>query len=165
MSRLQDRPLDLVVFGSLGDLARRKLFPSLYALFQKKVLPNDLRIIAVTRQKATIEEFALGISEHVFSGNAPDEQGSEEWNKFISQIVLIDMDLNAAEDYKRLSKLFKDPERIRVFYLAVSPKFFPPAIKQLGKAGMLDDRVKSRIVIEKPHRSPGISWWYVDPFS
>ena len=38
----------------------------------------------------------------------------------------------------------------RVFYLSVSPKFFVPAIKNLGAAGMLEDPNHHRLVIEKP---------------
>jgi glucose-6-phosphate 1-dehydrogenase len=38
----------------------------------------------------------------------------------------------------------------RVFYLAVSPNFFPPGLKNLGAAGMLTDPIKHRLVIEKP---------------
>jgi glucose-6-phosphate 1-dehydrogenase len=38
----------------------------------------------------------------------------------------------------------------RVFYLAVSPNFFPPGLKNLGAAGMLKDPIKHRLVIEKP---------------
>ena len=44
----------------------------------------------------------------------------------------------------------EEQEAIRVFYLAVSPKFFKPALKNLGAAEMLKDPIKSRVVIEKP---------------
>jgi len=35
-----------------------------------------------------------------------------------------------------------------VFYLSVSPKYFAEAIQQLGAAGMLDDSLKTRLVMK-----------------
>ncbi len=83
MARLQERSLDLVVFGSLGDLAKRKLFPSLFALFCKQVLPKDLRIIAVLRRPITHEELVAEISEYIKPVNGETQVNSELWAEFV----------------------------------------------------------------------------------
>ncbi|NEO87106.1 MAG: glucose-6-phosphate dehydrogenase, partial [Spirulina sp. SIO3F2] len=36
------------------------------------------------------------------------------------------------------------------FYLSVSPRFFKPGLRNLGAMGMIEDSVKTRVVIEKP---------------
>ena len=42
-------PCDLVIYGGLGDLSRRKLIISLYRLENGNFLEDDTRIIAVDR--------------------------------------------------------------------------------------------------------------------
>ncbi|MFN9146371.1 MAG: glucose-6-phosphate dehydrogenase, partial [Hyphomonadaceae bacterium] len=44
---------DLVVFGASGDLALRKLFPSLFHRFKDGQIPSDSRIVGVARQVMT----------------------------------------------------------------------------------------------------------------
>jgi len=147
MTRLQDRSLDLIVFGSLGDLAKRKLFPSLFALFQKKVLPTDLRIISVVRTEVTLEEFAIQTSEYLKSDGVENLQ--QAWQDFVKHIQVLQMELDAADDYKRLAKLFKDKdERVRVFYLAIPPSLFGPVAEHLGDKKCVTDI--TRVVVEKP---------------
>ena len=46
---LISHPFDMIVFGGRGDLARRKLIPALYHLDRERRLPDDGRIIAVSR--------------------------------------------------------------------------------------------------------------------
>ena len=40
---------DLMLFGALGDLAQRKLFPALYQLERANLLAPGSRILAVAR--------------------------------------------------------------------------------------------------------------------
>jgi glucose-6-phosphate 1-dehydrogenase len=60
------------------------------------------------------------------------------------------------ESYAKMKVFLEELDGIRgtrgnrVFYLAVSPNFFPPGLKNLGAAGMLTDPIKHRLVIEKP---------------
>ena len=44
---MNDRPTVIAIFGVTGDLARRKLIPSLYSNFIKGRLPENLRIVGV----------------------------------------------------------------------------------------------------------------------
>jgi len=149
MSRLQDKPLDMVVFGSQGDLARRKLFPSLYALFNKGVLPDDLRLVAVTRSETSLEEFAHSITEYIEAKDFNPKKPPESWHIFIGKISLLEMDLNTANDYKRLTQFFKDQaNRVRVYYLAVPPSLYGPIAQHLGEKNCVTPQ--TRVVVEKP---------------
>ena len=49
-------PFELVLFGGLGDLALRKLLPSMY-LLQRDGRLSEGRIYCTTRHKMTDEEF------------------------------------------------------------------------------------------------------------
>ena len=43
-------PCDFVLFGTQGDLARRKLLPSLYQLEKAELMHIETKIIGVARQ-------------------------------------------------------------------------------------------------------------------
>jgi glucose-6-phosphate 1-dehydrogenase len=46
-------PVQLVIFGLTGDLARKKLLPALYQLTAEGLLPESTQIIGVTRRPVT----------------------------------------------------------------------------------------------------------------
>ncbi|MBZ2279825.1 glucose-6-phosphate dehydrogenase, partial [Buchnera aphidicola] len=48
---------DLVIFGTKGDLARRKLFPALYKLEKNQKIHQNTRIIGVGRANWDIQEY------------------------------------------------------------------------------------------------------------
>ena len=39
----------VVVLGASGDLAKRKTFPALFALYQQELLPKDVHIVGYAR--------------------------------------------------------------------------------------------------------------------
>ncbi len=148
-------PLILVIFGASGDLTQRKLVPALYKMKQERRLAPQTTIVGVARRDWSHdyfrEQMRKGIEE--FS----DGIGSEEfWKDFAQGLYYCSGNMDEPESYQKLKGFLEELDEKRgtrgnrVFYLAVSPKFFPPGIKQLGAAGMLDDPVKHRLVIEKP---------------
>ena len=48
-------PCALVIFGASGDLTRRKLFPALYSLALRRLLPERFGIVGVARTRADDE--------------------------------------------------------------------------------------------------------------
>ena len=148
-------PQIVVIFGASGDLTQRKLIPSIYQLKRDRRLPAELTIVGVARRdwshdyfrehlKAGIEEFSAGI------------HSEELWDDFAQGLFYCSGNMDDPAAYQKLNKLLSELDGKRgtfgnrVFYLAVSPKFFKPGIEQLGAAGMLDDPIKHRLVIEKP---------------
>ena len=56
-------PFDLVIFGGTGDLARRKILPSLFRRMKAGQMPTDARIIACARGKMSRKAFQQNIRE------------------------------------------------------------------------------------------------------
>lgn len=148
-------PLIIVIFGASGDLTQRKLVPSLYALKRDNLLPPEATIVGVARRDWSHdyfrEQMRQGIEE--FS----DGIGSEEmWKNFAEGLFYCSGNMDQPESYHKLKAFLDELDGLRgtrgnrVFYLAVSPNFFIPGIKNLGEAGMLSDPIKHRLVIEKP---------------
>ncbi|MCU0518057.1 MAG: glucose-6-phosphate dehydrogenase [Oscillatoria sp. Prado101] len=148
-------PLILVIFGASGDLTQRKLVPAIYQLKQERRLPLEITIVGVARRPWSHDYFREQMREGIeqFSTGIGIE---EVWQDFARGLFYFSADIDAPADYQNLKAFLSelDTQRgtrgNRVFYLSVSPKFFPEAIRQLGAAGMLADPVKTRLVIEKP---------------
>ncbi|WP_017719159.1 glucose-6-phosphate dehydrogenase [Kamptonema formosum] len=148
-------PLILVIFGASGDLTQRKLVPAIYQLKQERRLPPEITIVGVARRPWSHDYFREQMREGIeqFSTGIGIE---EVWQDFARGLFYFSGDIDAPADYQKLKAFLSelDTQRgtrgNRVFYLSVSPKFFPEAIRQLGGAGMLADPVKTRLVIEKP---------------
>ena len=148
-------PAIVVIFGASGDLTQRKLIPAIYQIKRERRLPPEMTIVGVARRDWSHDYFRQHLREGVeeFGTGVGNE---ELWNSFAEGIFYCSGNMDEPESYEKLKSFLAELDGKRgtrgnrIFYLAVSPKFFKPALKQLGAAGMLDDAIKNRIVIEKP---------------
>lgn len=49
--------LSVVVVGASGDLAKKKIFPALFALYHQGLLPKSIQIVGYARSKSSDDEF------------------------------------------------------------------------------------------------------------
>ncbi|ORM42314.1 Glucose-6-phosphate 1-dehydrogenase [Babesia sp. Xinjiang] len=63
----QTDSLTFILFGSNGDLARRKLYPALFHLFYLGFLPAQFRILAVSRSHQSFDDFFETVSKDIFA--------------------------------------------------------------------------------------------------
>src|SRR5256714_5077103 len=61
----QPEPCAMVIFGASGDLTKRKLFPALYSLAYRRLLPEKFGVVGVARTEETDEEFRERMKEAV----------------------------------------------------------------------------------------------------
>ncbi|MEI6380087.1 MAG: glucose-6-phosphate dehydrogenase [Cyanobacteriota bacterium ELA615] len=148
-------PQILVIFGASGDLTMRKLVPALYQMKKERRLPPEMTIVGVARRPWSDDYFREQMRQGI--EDFSDGIGNQElWQDFAAGLFYCSADMDKQEDYQKLKALLEEIDGKRgtrgnrVFYLAVSPNFFVPALKNLGAAEMLKDPLKSRIVIEKP---------------
>ncbi|MDB9391964.1 glucose-6-phosphate dehydrogenase [Microcystis aeruginosa] len=148
-------PLILVIFGASGDLTQRKLVPALYQLKRERRLPAELTIVGTARREWSHDYFRQQMRQGIEEFS--DGIGSEEyWQDFAQGLYYFPGNMDEPESYAKMKVFLEEIDGIRgtrgnrVFYLAVSPNFFPPGLKNLGAAGMLKDPIKHRLVIEKP---------------
>ncbi|HUR48631.1 MAG TPA: glucose-6-phosphate dehydrogenase, partial [Acidimicrobiales bacterium] len=133
------RPADqvLVVFGSSGDLAKRKLAPALTALGDQGRLPEKFAIVGLGRSEMDPEIFA-GVKApfHYVQGDYADPRTYEELAELLGRI---DGEVGTRGN--------------RTFYLATPPQVFPLVVGALGEADLAGDPVDgfARVVIEKPY--------------
>jgi glucose-6-phosphate 1-dehydrogenase len=146
-------PCILVIFGGSGDLTRRKLFPALYSLAFRRLLPERFAIVGVARMEATDELFKERMKEAV-QKYGRDEFRDDVWESLADGMRYVSMDFadEKAEDDVAEALNDLDEERgtrgNRVYYLATPPAVFPTAVREIGKRRKTDGW--TRLIVEKP---------------
>jgi len=137
--------MTFILAGAAGDLARRMLWPSLFALHAEGLLPKDMRIIGIGRSELADAEFHQLIAASLEkSPNLPDGAVCED---FIKAVRYIPVDNDDPSTFATLREAAGIGAEL-VFFLSTPPDQFRPFCLALKDANMVDDR--SRIVIEKP---------------
>jgi len=147
-------PATFVIFGASGDLTSRKLIPALYKLHAKKRLKEGLKVVGFSRSPFSHEEWRKELTEST-KKYAGEEFNAATWEEFAANIYYHSGDIGNAADFDSLSKFLSELEKgasaTRVYYLATAPKFYGPAVEQLGRSGLADEsNGPRRVVIEKP---------------
>lgn len=142
----QGKSCNFILFGSLGDLARRKLWPSLYQLDAAGLLGPKTLLIGVARQELKLSEFVEQIKEalNTFIKTPLDDQLLEQ---FIRRIRYSCVDMAQPEQYLRLTEQV-DENFPFISYFATPPKIYGDICHGLQHAGLV--RPCSQVVVEKP---------------
>ncbi|EGQ2910192.1 glucose-6-phosphate dehydrogenase [Staphylococcus pseudintermedius] len=148
-------PALITIFGATGDLSHRKLFPSLFHLYQQDNLDERVAIIGIGRRELTNDDFRAqvksSIQEHV--------QDTKHLDKFMQHVFYQPLDVSDEESYQKLLELSESLDREfsldgnRVFYLAMAPRFFGVVTDFLKSSGLTNTKGFKRLVIEKPFGS------------
>jgi glucose-6-phosphate 1-dehydrogenase len=155
-STIKTQPTIFVIFGGTGDLTSRKIAPALYNLFLDGWLPNQFSIIGTGRTKLSDDQFRGNLLNDINQFSRSGKATKAKWDNFSQNIFYQVSDVNDAETYKEFGKrIDKHSAEWKVkanviYYLAVSPNFFPIIASNISKAKLAVDPEKTRIVIEKP---------------
>jgi glucose-6-phosphate 1-dehydrogenase len=142
-------PFDLIIFGASGDLAQRKILPSLYHRLMAGQLPPNARIIGSARSKWSRDEFQSEFKKSYVKYVPQHEQDEETLNTFLDTLHYLPVDAMGDDGWTELATLINDnPNPVRAFYLSVGPSLFGPIASRLSKLGIATP--DSRIVVEKP---------------
>jgi glucose-6-phosphate 1-dehydrogenase len=148
-----EKPTSLImIFGATGDLANRKLFPSLYRLFEKGKLSEQFAVIGVARRELTNDQFQNNVKDSVLTSLKTDKNIDE----FVSHFHYHSHDVTDSRSYATLKSMAEkldeqyELEGNRIFYLAMAPEFFGPIAEHLKSDGLTDVEGFKRLVIEKP---------------
>ncbi len=149
-------PFCMVIFGASGDLAQRKILPSLYRLFRDGLLPDDFFILGAARKDMGDDSFRRMVMDALraaFSGEVKDASREE----FTNRIYYSRVEYDRADSYislrERIGLLEKRHGSLqnRIFYLSVPPEVYEPVISNLGSSGLSrEEGGYTHTVIEKP---------------
>jgi glucose-6-phosphate 1-dehydrogenase len=156
-------PCTMVIFGAGGDLAKRKLFPAIYELAHQKLLSDDFALIGLVRDETTDDVFRKEMRDAVSSSDEIHGFDEAVFDWLESRAFVAKGDIDDASTYETIKKELADVHEALqlknnnvLFYLAVPPSVFRPALTHLADSGLMphstsaDERPWTRVVIEKP---------------
>jgi len=130
-----------VFFGATGDLARKKIFPALYALVHRGGF--NIPIIVLARAGRTLETLKGMAKESI---QAAGDYEPACFEKMASLMRYADGDYSDPNTYTNLKKAL-GPAKRPIHYLAIPPSMFGTVVQGLAKSGCSDD---ARVIVEKP---------------
>ncbi|CAN6477820.1 unnamed protein product [Victoria cruziana] len=145
--------LTITVVGASGDLAKKKIFPALFALYYEGCLPEHFTIFGYARSKMTDEELRVTISRTLTCRIDKRENCDDKMQEFLKRCFYLSGQYNSEEDFAILDKRMKEKEggRLsnRLFYLSVPPNVFVDAVRSASLCAS-SSVGWTRVIVEKP---------------
>lgn len=149
----------LVIFGSNGDLARRKLLPAIFQLYLGGFLPENFIVIGTGSLEkdasANRKDVKSALTE--FAGESINAD-PDKLETFLAQVYYIkvhnqtEKDFEGLKDYiHSLSSTLGIKENI-IYYFSIPPFLYDVVAANLVTYGLnLEDNGWKRIIVEKPY--------------
>lgn len=155
-----NNPTVLVLFGATGDLSKKKIIPTLFELYKKKVIYKNFKVIGFARRYDSAQQFRRYIK---------DEITKEANDEFLQMFEFVHGDILILDDFKKLKDALKEYDQSlrcctdKLFYLSVSPKYYEKVFENISLVDLLNvcenndiqkrERSYTRILVEKPFGS------------
>ena len=146
-------PCALVIFGASGDLTQRKLFPALYALAYRHLLPERFGIVGVARTEQKTEDWVAAMKKAV-QAHGRDEFKQDVWSALAESMTYVATDFADDHGEDEVLEALRDLDEDRgtagnrLYYLAVPPAAFETIVSELGERR--GDDGWTRLIVEKP---------------
>ncbi len=148
----------IVIFGASGDLTARKLIPAIVGNVHDGALDGVVQVVGVARRPKELGAWCAELEDWL-----PLDHRTA-WARLSGSVHYFRASIRELDDLHRLRALLDElaareglaPDGVgRLFYLALKPSLFGPAIEGLDAAGLVgcdrDDAVAwRRVVVEKP---------------
>ncbi len=148
----------LVIFGSNGDLAKRKLLPAIFQLYLDNLLPEDFVVIGAGSQEKDEKTNRNDVSDALkeFAKTGTNEY-PEKLKNFLKHVYYQKVHNQTEEDFgalkkyiDQLSKKLNVPKNI-IYYFSIPPFLYEVVAANLVKYGLnTEDDGWKRIIVEKP---------------
>ncbi|KAL5700028.1 hypothetical protein ACHQM5_025531 [Ranunculus cassubicifolius] len=145
--------LSITVVGASGDLAKKKIFPALFALHYQGFLPKHFTIFGYARSKMTDEELREMISRTLTCRIANGDNCGDKMEQFLQRCFYHSGQYGSEEDFAELNNKLRVKEvgRLpdRLFYLSIPPNIFVDAVRSASRRASSTSGW-TRVIVEKP---------------
>jgi glucose-6-phosphate 1-dehydrogenase len=131
----------LVFLGATGDLAYKKIFPSLQAMVKRGNLKGP--VVGVAKDDWSIEQFRARARDSIEKHSTIDEAA---FAKLSAMLEYVGGDYKDPATFAKLRQLLGSAQH-PTHYLAIPPVLFAPVTEQLGNSKCSSG---ARVIIEKP---------------
>ncbi|KAJ8554487.1 hypothetical protein K7X08_025165 [Anisodus acutangulus] len=148
-----ENTVSITVIGASGDLAKKKIFPALFALFYEDCLPENFIVFGYSRTKMSDEELRIMISRTLTCRVDQRENCEDKMDHFLERCFYHSGQYNSEDDFAELDYKLKEKEDCRVsnrlFYLSIPPNIFVDVVRCASlKASSTSGW--TRVIVEKP---------------
>ncbi|KAG5232084.1 glucose-6-phosphate dehydrogenase [Salix suchowensis] len=149
----EESTLSITVVGASGDLAKKKIFPALFALFYEDWLPENFTVFGYARTKMNDEELRNMISGTLTCRVNQRENCEDKMDQFLKRCFYHAGQYDSEGDFSNLDSKLKVKEAgkvsNRLFYLSIPPNIFVDVVRSVGlRASSLNGW--TRVIVEKP---------------
>ncbi len=146
-------PFSFVLFGASGNLARLKIYPSLYILALKKRFPEEYAIVGFARSEMDELAFRALVEEAIRKDLG--EVNEKTLGDFLAHVHYHRGDYAAEADFAALAQKLAELERgwkgpVRLAYFSIPPDVFPAVSHNLCAGGVHTGKLPFRCIVEKP---------------
>ncbi|KAM1191278.1 hypothetical protein FF1_011911 [Malus domestica] len=145
--------VSITVVGASGDLAKKKIFPALFALFYEDCLPKHFTIYGYARSKMTDAELRDMVSKTLTCRIDKRENCGEKMDQFLQRCFYHSGQYDSQDHFAELDKKLKEHEAGRVpnrlFYLSIPPNIFIDAVC-CASSSASSGNGWTRVIVEKP---------------
>uniref|UniRef100_M8CTT9 Glucose-6-phosphate 1-dehydrogenase, chloroplastic n=1 Tax=Aegilops tauschii TaxID=37682 RepID=M8CTT9_AEGTA len=150
-----EHTVSITVVGASGDLAKKKIFPALFALFYEDWLPEHFTIFGYARSKMSDEELRNIISMTLTCRIDQRANCSEKMDKFLKRCFYQSGQYNSEEGFHELDRKLTEKEAgklpNRLFYLSIPPNIFVDVVRSASRTASLPSGSGwARVIVEKP---------------
>ncbi|XP_028178285.1 glucose-6-phosphate 1-dehydrogenase [Ostrinia furnacalis] len=149
-------PHTFILLGASGDLAKKKIYPTIWFLYRDDLLPEKTKFIGYARTKQTMAEVRQKSEKYMKVRPGEEEKFEKFWAANDYHAGSYDKRI----DYELLNQLItkheKGPVANRIFYLAVPPTVFSDVTVNIRNA-CTSIKGYTRVIIEKPFGRDDIS--------
>lgn len=153
-------PTILTIFGITGDLAEKKLLPSLLELYNLDLLPDKFKVIGFSHTKLEGNTPDKALQSYIADILQQQEYDLSDCGEFINSFHYQQGDFTKEEDYRDLKQHIAKLEDSfgqcanKLYYIAASPQFYEAILDQLNNSGLNEPCSRetgwARLLIEKP---------------
>ncbi|XP_072423823.1 glucose-6-phosphate 1-dehydrogenase-like isoform X2 [Chiloscyllium punctatum] len=138
-----------IILGASGDLAKKKIYPTLWWLYRDSLLPEDTHVVGYARSDLSIDAIRKQ-TVPFFKLSAGEEQ---KVDAFFLRNSYVQGQYNEEASFQRLdahiNSLHHGRQANRLFYLALPPSVYMDVTRNIrhycmGKTGW------NRVIVEKP---------------
>ena len=154
-------PTTFVVLGVTGDLMTKKIAPALFKLHEQGLLPEQFRLVGVSRRDWTDEDLRRHIRA-ILDVKVRDAS-PEAVQSFLNAVIYHKITFDAYGDYVALGDALRriDEEHgacsNKLYYLSVPPQYYDTIFTNIHKAKLTElcdpQGGWTRVVVEKPFGS------------
>lgn len=142
-------PHVFVILGASGDLARKKIYPTLWYLYRDKLLPENTTFVGYARTQQTIDTVKEKCLKYMKVRPGEEADFAIFWNHNSYLAGSYDKRRDFEFLNQEICKYEKSAVANRLFYLALPPSVFEDATVNIRNA-CVGIKGWTRIIIEKP---------------